>query len=927
MTTDNRRIATILAAKLSDAGGSTAAARSGPRDIVENCIARHGGRAFGDGPVVVAEFADSLAAFDCGCALPAALRDGPGARIRVSVGLSFGDVADDGRSLHGDAVDRAKALRDRAGPDELLVGGAVLEQVRDKTGATFEQLDAPVGSRDHPAWRVTGANEARSALAFARELSRRQIFRAAGAYAIAAWVIVQAASIVFPEFDAPRWAMRTLITLLTVGFPLAMLVAWTVDVTGAGVVRTPDSTYSRVRGNALRIATVGIASLAAAAVLWWVWADYLEPDTRRPQRAAIKGNLVLAVSSPRKLSGPAELDWLGEGVANLLRNDLAESRHAIVLSRTRWQAVAGDSPGDSEVVAAARRAGVDYLVVGEYLETPDGIMLTTRVEDVENGNVILGSSVRAADPGELIARSAELAVTIKRALSLPLYDNVYQYAADFAVQNMAAYEAYVAGLGFQSRFDFQRAEESFRAALAIAPDYHMARFRLAATLEATGRSQEASDMLDAIPEDAGLTERERLYVAGAKAKFASARDTARSIEIYSELSEKYPYDVEAGQLLADAYWLDFQEDRAIALYERLAEMHSYDPISWMALGERLLDVGRLDDAQSALERYRTMAPDDHYAIALLGNLEQLQADYAASIELYEQSLALRPEFAVATLGLARSRYLIGEQAAAEALFAALIDDAQQPARFRIDAAFDLAGLLRGQGRFDAALRPLQAIEGAVREEGLFTAMLLSTLGLTELERGNLERAADLIAQSVEESPGVPTRYLFARGLLELRRQDYDAVRLTAAAIDDHAAGPDDPDRTERKAAAYLRGLGALQERDLPTASRELALAMDSEGYHYAVYELGLAELALLDGELTRAAELAGQALAARDPGDLRFDLELDRARAQLLHARILRDMGRLDDARAAATRFVQRWRSAGEDRPELAVAAEILAAD
>jgi adenylate cyclase len=78
------------------------------------------------------------------------------------------------------------------------------------------------------------------------ELARRRVFRAAGAYIVVSWVVVQVGATVFPEFGAPTWAMRALMILLIVGFPPAMLLAWTLDISGKGFERTPDSRYSRV---------------------------------------------------------------------------------------------------------------------------------------------------------------------------------------------------------------------------------------------------------------------------------------------------------------------------------------------------------------------------------------------------------------------------------------------------------------------------------------------------------------------------------------------------------------------------------------------------------------------------------------------------------------------------------------------------------
>src|SRR5215471_9542304 len=54
----------------------------------------------------------------------------------------------------------------------------------------------------------------------------KKLDRVAAAYAVAGWLLVQVASIVFPTFEAPVWALRTLIAVTLIGFPVALFMAW-----------------------------------------------------------------------------------------------------------------------------------------------------------------------------------------------------------------------------------------------------------------------------------------------------------------------------------------------------------------------------------------------------------------------------------------------------------------------------------------------------------------------------------------------------------------------------------------------------------------------------------------------------------------------------------------------------------------------------
>jgi hypothetical protein len=66
---------------------------------------------------------------------------------------------------------------------------------------------------------------------FFTELKRRKVYRVAVAYAIVAWLLIQAASILFPTFEAPAWVMKVFVTAVILGFPVALILAWALELT------------------------------------------------------------------------------------------------------------------------------------------------------------------------------------------------------------------------------------------------------------------------------------------------------------------------------------------------------------------------------------------------------------------------------------------------------------------------------------------------------------------------------------------------------------------------------------------------------------------------------------------------------------------------------------------------------------------------
>jgi tetratricopeptide (TPR) repeat protein len=708
------------------------------------------------------------------------------------------------------------------------------------------------------------------------------------------------------------------------------------DLLGRCLAKAPDSRpESREIRSALEQARAlprrrALTSAAAAALVialvtvgvWWVWrvrSGDPTGDTTAPTHST--SSPTVAVTALTNLTGDDDLDWLEEGLANLVRDRLAESRHVAVVSKPRWDAISRTAEDPGSITTLAAEAGIDYVVSGEYLSAPGGLLLTARVMDVESGQDLVARRIDGLTPETLLESTNRLALLTKQALGIPHTERVELFAADFVVDRPVAYESYLAGLDFFGRFAFRDAERAFRSAVDLEPGFHIARYRLAHVLAATGRTEEALVVIGEIPTDAALSRRERLYVEAARALFS--RDYAAARDGYQELLDEYPYEVEAREFLAEVFDQEYDDAAALEQLLILAKQEPENPGVWVSLGETHLRLGQLEHSEEALDRYLSLAPQDPYGFTVLGELRQAEGRYDVAAEHLQRALELNPDFPPAWLGLARVRALGGELDDAERMWRDIVHDADAIPADRIDAAFELSSLLRAQGRFEESLTPLEALESLIREEEIREAQALAVRGLGHLELNEPSGAERLIDLAVERSPSVPTRYLFARGLVQLHLGDVDAVRRTAAAIRSHALPADDPDRTEDKAAAYLEGMADLEAGAAQSAVRRLREAVALEGYRYALYRLGLATALSTAGHHVEAAKLAAEAAADRDPVDPRLDLELDRRRALLLEASIWADAGVTERARPLADAFLELWARAPADHPDVTLARRI----
>jgi hypothetical protein len=97
---------------------------------------------------------------------------------------------------------------------------------------------------------------------FFAELKRRNVYEVAIAYGVVSWLLIQIATQVFPFLEIPNWAIRLVIMLIIIGFPIALVIASAFEATPEGIKRTEvaDAAGQRSRGGAwIYVVLIGAA--------------------------------------------------------------------------------------------------------------------------------------------------------------------------------------------------------------------------------------------------------------------------------------------------------------------------------------------------------------------------------------------------------------------------------------------------------------------------------------------------------------------------------------------------------------------------------------------------------------------------------------------------------------------------------------------
>src|SRR5205823_14665204 len=171
---------------------------------------------------------------------------------------------------------------------------------------------------------------------FLVELKRRNVYRAAVAYGVAAWFLTQLTTQVFPFFEIPNSAVRFVVIALAIGFPIAMLLSWLYELTPEGIVRTEDldpvqaRSVQRATGRILDFIIIGVLLLVIAMLIVGRLPFYRQTGASISQTS-------IAVLPFENLSRDPDNAYFATGIQNEILTRLAKIAALKVISHTSTQ--------------------------------------------------------------------------------------------------------------------------------------------------------------------------------------------------------------------------------------------------------------------------------------------------------------------------------------------------------------------------------------------------------------------------------------------------------------------------------------------------------------------------------------------------------------------------------------------------------------
>jgi len=326
-------------------------------------------------------------------------------------------------------------------------------------------------------------------MSFYAALKRRNVFKVALAYGVTSWVIAQMAGLAADSFLAPDWVMKMIITILTLGFPVALVMAWAYEMTPQGLRRETgaDTGQSTSQNTSKLDRTITIALVAALAYIAY---DKLVID---PNRDAVllesaKQQAVEAIAEPVStesrpeanklfiavlpfinMSSDPEQEYFSDGITEEILNHLAKNRELKVVARTSVFSFKGH---DQDIRQIGELLDVGTILEGSVRKDGEYIRITAQLIRASDGFHLWSESYdRKLE--NIFAIQDDIASQIAAALQISLGITTEQPGHPEKLVNPESYDLYLQARTLHRKRGrgLLEAIELFQKALDIDPQF------------------------------------------------------------------------------------------------------------------------------------------------------------------------------------------------------------------------------------------------------------------------------------------------------------------------------------------------------------------------------------------------------------------------------------------------------------------------
>jgi TolB-like protein/cytochrome c-type biogenesis protein CcmH/NrfG len=440
---------------------------------------------------------------------------------------------------------------------------------------------------------------------FFDEVKQRKVSRVAAAYIIAAGGAIQLASAAFPAWELSNWALRLVIVLLLLGFPIALMLAWAYDITGQGIRVTPTTMGpgTHRRRNIIMLVAAGVAISAAAGVFLL------------PRVSAHKIDKSIAVLPFENLSDEKENAYFADGIQDDVLTNLSKIGDLKVISRTSVMPYRGKASSAREI---GKALGVATILEGSVRRVGNRVRVNVQLINADTDEHLWAEDYDR-DLTDVFAIQTDLAQKIVRELQAKLSPTEKAQIERKPTGNSEAYFAFLQAHELSMRPDkfranMEKAEQLYEQATRLDPNFAEAFAGLAWVEDWMYHS------FDPTP--------------ARKEKARAAAEEA--IRLQPDLPE--------GHLALGFYYYYCERNYEKALDEFAIAKRSLPNSAevYLAIGAIERRQGKWAESTANLEKAASLSPKDAFVLITLGDNYRANNNFDAADRTYDRAIEAAP---------------------------------------------------------------------------------------------------------------------------------------------------------------------------------------------------------------------------------------------------------------------------------------------
>ena len=482
---------------------------------------------------------------------------------------------------------------------------------------------------------------------FFTELKRRNVYKVALAYAVVAWLLIQAASILFPTFETPGWVMKVFVAVVVAGFPIALILAWAFELTPEGLKRT-ESADELSRKSGGRRVWIYVVIIAGAISVSLFFLGRYTASLGGGARQTESSEKSIAVLPFENLSADKANAYFAIGIQDEIMTRLAKIADLKVISRTSTQQYQS-KPGNLSQIA--KQLGVAHVLEGSVQKVGDQVRVNVQLIRADHDSH-LWAETYDRKLNDIFGVESDIAKSIAQSLQAKLSGREEQAFGVKPTDNPDAYDAYLHGLvaegeSIDSVYSTQKAISYYKRAVHLDPAFALAWSRLSRahsnlypsfgdSTEAAKRALEEAQKLQ--PDSPETLLALALYQYFELHDYDAARTT------FLRVGKMLPGSSEIPAALGQIAHRHGNWDKAVTYYNQALVLDPRNVELLTEAADNFDDLRRFDDALKLYDRAVDIRPNDLDLLASKAAIYQAQGNLAEAGNCLGGVNALTPSY-------------------------------------------------------------------------------------------------------------------------------------------------------------------------------------------------------------------------------------------------------------------------------------------